>query len=219
MAPTTRNQTKIEPSTPSKSVKVNKERSESAKIWSKIDPTTNMTTFQIVSVGFFAFFALSALLTWLVVSNKINLAGRLNPNDIKSFGARFEFLLRYQCLPLTFLIFMVSVVIHKRFHSPAINPMVGFEHVVQPHKNILQNSFEQYLLSFIAQLGLLCHLSSYNVLRYIPLLNVFFVLGRVLFFVGYPKYRTVGFLFAYVPTMIANGLNLFMLGRFLDFYH
>jgi hypothetical protein len=213
MAPTTRNSSKNEPSTPSKSVKASREKPSQGMF--RVDPTTNLAVWQIISLGLLVSFLLVGLLTNLVLTNRLNLAGRLTPSDVNSFANRLEFLLRYQCLPATVLICLMYAVIRKRVRSHAINPLDGFEHIVAAQKNILQNSLEQYLLSLLAQLGLLCHLTSYQVLRYIPLMNVIFVLGRVLYALGYPKYRTAGFVMNFFTSIGANALNLFMLARFV----
>ena len=96
-------------------------------------------------------------------------------------------------------------VISKRVASPAILPTSGYEHLTQVANNIFRNSSEHFLMHMISQLILITYLTAEQTLNLIPTLNLLFILGRILFFFGYPKYRSLGFFIYYVPLMSMMG--------------
>jgi len=132
---------------------------------------------------------------------------------IHSLTDRIVWTLRYQVLGLLAIIWSISHVSLTRLMSPAINPLSGHESVVDKSTRILTNSLEQFVVNAINQLILSTYLSESN-LRLIPLLNVYFLIGRLTFWIGYqigPKYRTFGFVVSFWPTLITFGLNLYFL--------
>lgn len=92
------------------------------------------------------------------------------------------------------LIVAIAMVESKRATTSAINPLAGRESHVQVDKNVLNNTVEQILIYVLASLILSIYLQP-SEMRIIPLYTVVFVVGRVLFRIGYgihPKYRLVG---------------------------
>ena len=59
------------------------------------------------------------------------------------------------------------------------------------------------LLSLITQVSLIAFLTADETLKLIPLLNLLWVVGRVTFYLGYPKYRSFGFATTYMPSCLA----------------
>lgn len=101
--------------------------------------------------------------------------------------------------------FCVFYVISKRANSPAMLPTSGHEHRTELAKNIFLNSLEQFVILFASQLVLVTYLTGKQTLNVIPTLNLLFFVGRVLFFLGYPKYRTLGMALSMWPTLTVVG--------------
>lgn len=67
--------------------------------------------------------------------------------------------------------------------------------------NILQNTFEQFILSAFAQFILISFLDEVWTLRTIPWINFLLLIGRITFYIGYPMYRAFGMFCGFIPTM------------------
>lgn len=137
---------------------------------------------------------------------------KLTPKSIgplKSYTSKLEFTLKYQVPGVAWLVFCIFYVIKFRVTTKAFNPLGGAEQYTEMAKNILQNSIEQYLLSFLAQLILLSFIDGPTTLKVIPLLSLFFLVGRVTFWLGYPAYRSFGFLTTLLPTQITIGYTIY----------
>ncbi|XP_054153705.1 uncharacterized protein LOC128952346 [Oppia nitens] len=140
-------------------------------------------------------------------------SGRLNINQfqgtradtLKQIAPRLQFVLRNLTPGLLFLLFSIIYVGIQRGAKGAENPAAGRDHLIQLPKNILQNTIEQLLLSVFAQLILVTYLNPGQVLNVIPVMNGLFFVGRVLFFIGYPNYRGLGFQLSAFPSMAAIG--------------
>ncbi|CAG2162927.1 unnamed protein product [Oppiella nova] len=75
------------------------------------------------------------------------------------------------------------------------------------------NTLEQFLFNAVNQLILSTYLSESN-LRLIPLLNLYFLIGRITYWIGYqiaPKYRTFGFTVTFWPSVAVFTLNAYFL--------
>ena len=123
--------------------------------------------------------------------------------SLETFSGKLEFTAKYWILPVLWLYFFYHVVIFKRVSSKAINPLSGHESEVQDAKNILTNSIEQFVLLTFSQTISLAFISPIQTLQLIPLANLWFVVGRVLFWLGYPKKRTFGMISSAIPGSIA----------------
>lgn len=62
---------------------------------------------------------------------------------------------------------------------------------------------EQFVLAVVSQTAVLPYLTATQVLHMIPLFNGLFLIGRILFWMGYPKRRSFGFVTGMVPSSIA----------------
>lgn len=132
---------------------------------------------------------------------------------LHSLADRIVWTLRYQVLGLFALVWSLIHVSVSRAISPAVNPLSGHESVVEKSNKILTNTLEQFILNAINQLILSTYLSESN-LRVIPLLNLYFLIGRITFWIGYqiaPKYRSFGFTVTFWPTLLIFGLNVYFL--------
>lgn len=149
---------------------------------------------------------------------------RLYPKnfDVKSltgFNSRFEYSLRYQTPLFLWLVFSVLSVIYVRLTKKALNPLVdSTEKHAQMHKNILTNSFEQLVISVFLQLAFTSFADPETVLKYIPAVNFVQFAGRIAFYLGYPKYRTLGMTLTLMPNLLLLSFNIYRFGSFLGLY-
>ena len=135
----------------------------------------------------------------------------LQPRDRKaaldsvsaSFAGKLEFAAKYWILGLVWLYFHLHVVIMGRVTSAAANPLAGHEDRVQADKNVFGNSVEQFVLAIVSQAAALPYLTGSQVLQLIPLFNGLFLVGRLLFWLGYPRRRSFGFTTSMLPSTIA----------------
>ena len=157
--------------------------------------------------------------TWIVWTGRVNLAGSVTAEKLTGFGVKSEFVFRYQILSVLWLLFNVQAVIYNRLREPqALDPLSGSEHATQANRNILQNSVEQLLITLITQLSVISYLNGYYVIRVIPLMNLFYFVGRITFFIGYPRYRTFGFITTQAPPLIAAAFAAYRFGTHLGIY-
>lgn len=178
-------------------------------IRNRVDPTTNLTFGQIVALGLLVSVILQVSLAYLVMNDKIKLHGRATAQSLANFGARIEYILRYQSLHVFWLLITTTLVIARRIGTGAVNPLEGFENIILAAKQVHTNSMEQFLLVFVNQLILATNLAPDLFLRVIPLINVLFFVARILFWLGYPKYRTAGFTAGMTPIAIATFYNAY----------
>ncbi|XP_033728030.1 transmembrane protein 79-like [Pecten maximus] len=119
---------------------------------------------------------------------------------------RLVFTLRWQiCGAFVLFMGMRGVMYIREKNDCAADPMNsrGVQ-LTQLARNILQNTLEQYLLHFVAQMILCTYLTS-ETMKVIPLLVVLFVVARIAFKVGYekePMVRCYGFSSSMLPTLL-----------------
>lgn len=93
-----------------------------------------------------------------------------------------------------------------RYLSAAIDPTArGTDRITDIPSRILQNTLEQFVLSFVCKMALATFLTQQS-MRLIPLLVFLWVVGRVLFVVGYlsePLRRAYGFAMTMFTSMVA----------------
>ena len=97
---------------------------------------------------------------------------------------------------------------NKRFMSDQINPLSSKDrHLIEVPQRVLQNTLEQFVLSFTLQLAASTWMTSEQ-MKLIPIITMWFVLGRILFWVGYsnPDYartkRSLGFSLTFQPSAL-----------------
>jgi hypothetical protein len=163
-------------------------------------------------------YAVIAILTYLVFTYQIDFTRfhKTSPKSLIDFPSRLKFVIQQQTLGVTWLLVSMFYVISKRVSSPAMDPTSGHEKVTEAAKNNLQNSLEQFIMSSVSQLILVTHLSAVQVAQFIPAINLSFIVGRVLFLLGYPKYRGFGFALTSTPIMLMIGYNLY---KFFSIYY
>ncbi|XP_053201641.1 transmembrane protein 79-like [Panonychus citri] len=213
----TRNQSKGDSvtSTPMKSPSPSSSYSGRKSVRSRIDPTTNLTFGSIVTIGIVASIILQVSLAYLVMNDKIKLNGKTTVQSLMTLGNRLEYILRFQAIHVVWLVITTALVVFSRLSTGAVNPLEGFENLVISAKQVHTNSMEQFLLIFVNQLILATNLAPDIFIRVIPLLNILFAISRVLFWLGYPKYRTCGFFSGMTPITLTTIYNAYALINFL----
>ena len=134
--------------------------------------------------------------------------GATSAFQIASYWHKLEFVLCYQTLGIAWILFNMFYVISKRINSPTIIPTEEDTSELLVAKNIMQNSIEQFLMSAFAQIISISFIDKVILLKVIPLINILFVIGRVAFWLGYPKYRTFGFMCSAIPNTLLINYNL-----------
>lgn len=158
----------------------------------------------------------SAMVTWLLyhsLNGKLAILQPGKPWSPQSFSSKLEFTARYWILPAFWLLFNVCTVICCRIiHPIALDPLGQGEGFTLRERNILTNSIEQAVISILVQICTITYLEGEQVARVIPMVNGLFILGRLLYWLGYPIYRTFGFVLSFVPNFL---MVFFALYRFL----
>lgn len=157
-----------------------------------------------IIVGATASLLTMGLLAWLVWTGKLILTGNFATDKMSGFGSKLEFTLRFLILPVVWcLLSDLSVMLSRVLNVEALDPLNEREDLVEVPNNILRNSIEQLILTTMTQLSLISYLSAADVARVIPFMNVTFLVGRITFYAGYPRFRTYGFAMTFLPTAAA----------------
>jgi len=153
-----------------------------------------------------------------VLNGKLNLSpnGLSRFNNLTTFSDKLQFTLVHLAWPVFLLQVQVLLTIFKRLSTMAIDPSAENDKHVFRANSVLRNYVEQFILSAFAQLTVLSHLTAKQTLQFIPLMNLFFVIGRVTFYLGYPKSRSFGFLCCMVPSMTAMVVSAYEFLAFVE---
>jgi hypothetical protein len=123
--------------------------------------------------------------------------------SFETAGDRVVYALRV--LPLSAMVLMAGIgaVASSRYASDAINPLAGAERgSMLVHQRYLENTLQQLALHVLAVLGLAADGGAVG-MRLIPGLVACFVVGRLVFWIGYlrdPMHRGPGFTMTFQPT-------------------
>ena len=130
------------------------------------------------------------------------------------FSEKLFYTLRYCTFPQAmFLMFAIFRVGSKRGSTAALNPLSGNEHLLQTEKNVLMNTIEQLVCFLLFMLALTTYLEPLE-MRIIPLLSVTFIVGRILFMVGYsfsPKHRSLGMSINFFTNFVSIGYIIYLM--------
>jgi len=129
--------------------------------------------------------------------------------QISSYWHKLEFVLCYQSLGISWILFNMFYIIVKRIKSGTGDPMEGNSNPgVREAQMIMQNSIEQFLMTAFAQIISISFMDKSLLIKVIPMINILFLIGRITFWLGYPKYRTFGFMCSAVPNTLIINYNL-----------
>ncbi|KAJ8319463.1 hypothetical protein KUTeg_004554 [Tegillarca granosa] len=127
---------------------------------------------------------------------------------------RLVYALKWQTISIFAIFIGIRKIGNTRFSTAAIDPVYGnAEHLLEVPKRYLQNTMEQFILHFVAQLVLSTYLSPES-MQVVPLLALMFLSARIIFFIGYqksPMHRAFGFALTMVPTLFTYMYCLFCL--------
>ena len=109
-------------------------------------------------------------------------------------GTRIAFTLRCQLPMVTVLVCTIGRVAFERgIRLRGANPLAVNQSAVQVHVNCLTNTLEQFVVASFVMLVLTTYLDSPDALKIIPVFSFTFIVGRILFIVGYNvSYRRRG---------------------------
>jgi len=130
---------------------------------------------------------------------------------LPSAADRVLFTLKWQSLSILTLLWAFRQVERIRFTTIAIDPThPQADALVDVPRRYLQNTLEQLIISIFGQVILSIHLTN-QAPRVIPVLVCLFVLGRIMFWIGYsrdPLKRAPGFFTTFAPNLIMSFLNV-----------
>ena len=98
--------------------------------------------------------------------------------------------------------------------SKAANPLAGQDDLIQLQKNFLSNTLEQFVVFMVSTLVLITFLNTPEEMRLVPLYTTAFIMGRILFRIGYGiswKYRGVGMHINFQSTWFITGLIIYFM--------
>ena len=132
----------------------------------------------------------------------------LTPGTEENFPTvsdRVIYTLKWQTFTMLSLLLGIMRVILVRIFTKAMDPIYGkSEHLIMVYLKNVQNTVEQALLSVTGQLILSTYISPSFLTRVVPVLVTLFVIGRILFYIGYmcdPKNRAFGFALSWLPNL------------------
>ena len=139
--------------------------------------------------------------------------GYILSSESRSHDLHFRLFYALRCtFPMLLSLFVgIMVTMVKRRLSVAVNPLSGHENLVLIDKNYLTNTVEQLVLGVMLMLITATYTDSPQVLRLLPIYSILFVIGRVLFRIGYRKtnhcaYRETGMSMNLSSTIIMIGM-------------
>ncbi len=127
-----------------------------------------------------------------------------------SAASRATYTLRCAFPPLLVLIAAVMMAALKRVSTPAVNPLANKEHFVLVQRNFLGNTLEQIVV-WLLSTGVLVTYLSLEEMRLVPLYATTFVVGRILFRIGYPTKRTWGIMINFLSQFFVVGLTIYFM--------
>ena len=130
------------------------------------------------------------------------------------FTSKLIYTVRCIFPPLLVLQVAILLVINGRRSLGVANPLAGQEHLIQLQKNFLSNTLEQFLVFMVSTLVLITFLNTPEEMRLVPLYTTTFIVGRILFRIGYGiswKYRGCGMAINFFSTGFITGLIIYFM--------
>ena len=131
-----------------------------------------------------------------------------------TFADSMTYYIRCCVFPCCLVVFAaILLVARKRGSTPALNPLSGNEHFLLKEKNILANTVEQALVFLMLSLVLTTYLDP-SEMKIIPLYSLQWVVGRILFQIGYginPLYRSLGMIMNILATFLFIGVVSYLI--------
>ena len=160
--------------------------------------------------------------TWFAVVQEeyVTLAPpHITPSKLMSYSEKLEFTSKYFVLIGIWIAINVLLVAIQRSWTNRLNPTEdGSTPEVDKWNQILRNSIEQSVLVIVTQMALLSYLDGNLVLKLVPLVNIGWFVGRLLFAIGYPMHRGFGWILNYYLTLTLLTYAIYNFGRFYQLY-
>lgn len=167
-------------------------------------------------------FSLMAVSTRQVLRGKLSLTPKdlTRFNNLKSYTDKFQFTSFYLTFPLLFLSFQVIFTIFKRFSLAKIDPKHEDENDDRWYLTsmLLRNTTEQFVISALGQFVLIAYLSPRQTAQFVPLISMFFVIGRITFNMGYVKSRAFGIFLNVLPAFIITIFSAFKFAVYQEIF-
>ena len=130
------------------------------------------------------------------------------------FTSKLIYTVRCIFPPLMVLQVAILLVINGRRSLGVANPLAGQDHLIQLQKNFLSNTLEQFIVFMVSTLVLITFLNTSEEMRLVPLYTTTFIVGRILFRIGYGiswKYRGCGMAMNFFSTWFITGLIIYFM--------
>ena len=130
------------------------------------------------------------------------------------FTSKLIYTVRCIFPPLLVLQVAILLVINGRRSLGVANPLAGQEHLIQLQKNFLSNTLEQFLVFMVCTLVLITFLNTPEEMRLVPLYTTTFIVGRILFRIGYGIswiYRACGIQINFFSMWFITGLIVYFM--------
>ena len=130
------------------------------------------------------------------------------------FTSKLIYTVRCIFPPLLVLQVAILLVINGRRSLGVANPLAGQEHLIQLQKNFLSNTLEQFLVFMVSTLVLITFLNTPEEMRLVPLYTTTFIVGRILFRIGYGIswiYRACGIQINFFSMWFITGLIVYFM--------
>lgn len=121
-----------------------------------------------------------------VIDGRLNLAfgGLSQFNNLKTYADKLQFASLYWSASVLLAIIQVLLTISARLHTDSVDPSPWDDERVFRENSILRNFMEQFIISVFSQLCLISTITAKQTFQFIPLMNLFFIVGRILFYLG-----------------------------------
>ena len=127
-------------------------------------------------------------------------------------GAKVAYALRCFVFPAWILAIMIGATGRARAKVGAENPLSGNEAAMEVHKKRIKNTLEQTFIFVMLSLFLSTLLEKEE-MKYVFLTTILFLVGRVLFWVGYgihPAYREAGNIVTFGTVLISLAISVYL---------
>lgn len=166
------------------------------------------------SIALMSFVVKTLLMAHRNELNILAMAGvKVDSQNITTYTDKLQFTAKYWTPAVLWFLFNIHLVIFARLTNGVIIPNTKIEYLIANHRNILAQTVEQTVFAVFTQMAVLPYLSVGQMINIIPLLNCFFLAGRLVFWLGYPHYRSPGVGMSMYPHAVTL---LFVVAHFLQ---
>lgn len=167
-------------------------------------------------------FSLMVVMTGQVLKGKLNLVPKdlSRVNNLRTYVDRFQFVSLYLSVPLLLLSLQILFTIWKRIDLGKIDPKFEDENEDDWYLTsmLLRNITEQFVIAALSQIVLITFLTPRQTAQFIPLLSLFFVIGRITFNLGYVRSRAFGIFLNALPAFLTCLFSAFKFSAYEEIF-